>query len=127
MEMSTRFAASSGVTRMRSLLPFCRAATQIAKEADKTKSARYPATLGTRMSRLASQKNFLLYISKTDRFGPFGWAKCPVMLSRSNLFRHNIRCAIAAAQETIGFLIPNDLLLRGIESQRAPQTVRGIG
>src|SRR5260370_23772544 len=45
----------------------------------------------------------------------------------SNVFRHNIRCAIATTQETVGFLIANDLLLRGIESQRTPQTVRGIG
>ena len=30
-------------------------------------------------------------------------------------------------QKAIGFVIPNDLLLRGVESQRTAKTVRGIG
>src|ERR1700686_3167114 len=54
-------------------------------------------------------------------------AATKMLTSRSNLFRHNIRRAITTAQETVGFLIANDLLLRGIELQRTTQTVRGIG
>ena len=34
----------------------------------------------------------------------------------SNLFRDNVRCAVTAAQEAIGFVIANDLFLRRIES-----------
>ena len=48
-------------------------------------------------------------------------------VNSSNLFRHNVRCAIAATQEAIGFVIANDLLLRRIESQRTAEAVRGIG
>src|SRR5258708_18233091 len=58
---------------------------------------------------------------------PFGepgmWRNC----NSSNLFRDNVRCAIAATQEAIGFVIADDLLLRRIESQRAAKTIRGIG
>src|SRR6266436_3037708 len=45
----------------------------------------------------------------------------------SNFFRHYIRCAIRASEKPIGFVIANDLLLSGVESQRAPQAVRSIG
>src|SRR6202171_4240742 len=50
-----------------------------------------------------------------------------MLTSRANLLRNNIRCAITATKETVGFLIANDLFLRGIELQRTPQTVRGVG
>lgn len=56
---------------------------------------------------------------------PLGFLKHS--FSGSNLLRHHIGRAITTAQETIGFVIPNDLFLRGVEVQRALQTVRGIG
>ncbi len=45
----------------------------------------------------------------------------------SNLFRHDVRSAITATQEAIGFVVVDDLLLRRIEAQRTAKTVRGIG
>ena len=43
--------------------------------------------------------------------------------SSSNLFRHDVGWAVAAAKQAIGFLVADDLLLRGIESQRTPKAV----
>src|SRR6202035_147608 len=48
------------------------------------------------------------------------------ILFDSDLFGHNVRCAIGAAQQAIGFLVADDLLLGGIEFQGAAKTVRGV-
>jgi hypothetical protein len=58
---------------------------------------------------------------------PFGETGMSRNFNSSNLFRDNVRCAIAATQEAIGFVIADDLFLRRIESQRTAEAVRGIG
>src|SRR5215831_1976316 len=45
----------------------------------------------------------------------------------SDLLRHDVGCAITATQETVGFVIPDDLLLRRVVLQGTPQAVRGVG
>src|ERR1700741_272754 len=101
MEMSTRRAGSLTVTEIRS-------------------EPRGPAEArDTRMAAAAAR------MSDTP-------PKRMRMISRglqrgSNLFCHNIRCAIAATQKTGGLLIANDLLLRGIETDRPAQAVGSIG
>src|SRR5260370_25469951 len=52
---------------------------------------------------------------------------CRATPNSSNLFRHDVRSAITATQQAIGFLIGNHLLLRRIEAQRTAKTVRSIG
>jgi len=41
-------------------------------------------------------------------------------------FPAQYRCAITSTQETVGFLIANDLFLRGIELQRAPRRYEAL-
>ena len=44
-----------------------------------------------------------------------------------NFFRHDVRCAIGAAEEAIGFVVADDLLLGGIEVQGAAEAIGSIG
>src|SRR4029077_20856001 len=101
MEISTRRAGSLTVTEIRS-------------------AARGPAE--ARDTRIAAAA------PKMSNAPPMRMRMISRGLQRwSDLFRHNIRRAVAPAQKAIGFLIADDLLLCGIESQRPPQAVGGIG
>src|SRR5450631_377315 len=46
---------------------------------------------------------------------------------RSHLFRHDVRRAIGAAEQRVGFVVADDLFCRGVEFQGAAEAVGGVG